>query len=378
MAEKKRKRVTTQDIADALQLSRNTVSKALNGNGLLADETRQRILLKARELGYKEAMYRMDAPESAVITADSGAGYDELWQRLAAQNKLEIALFTQNFPNQSHFAYPFIQQFQERLNRVRGKLSIFSLNGQSSLPPYFSADDYAAFLCVEMFDLELSRAILALQRPTLFADAHPDLDLSGQCADLLLMENRNVFETLCRSFIRSGETQFLFAGNRRHCRSFRERFDAFLLALTHAGLSPITDELSLDNGLGALPSVLSLLRRRTQDKNKKAVICAANDFIAIDIVRRVKAEAPDLLPFLLIIGFDDSYEAQIIEPNLTTVRIARDSMGKLAASLLLSRLKEPQMLSRSLYIESRIIYRDSAPCPSAVSCPEDHFPAYRS
>ena len=45
------KKVTIQDIADALGLSRNTVSKALNNTGVLAEETRQKILEKAAEMG---------------------------------------------------------------------------------------------------------------------------------------------------------------------------------------------------------------------------------------------------------------------------------------------------------------------------------------
>ena len=37
-------RVTIQDIANELQLSRNTVSKAINNTGVLADATREKIL----------------------------------------------------------------------------------------------------------------------------------------------------------------------------------------------------------------------------------------------------------------------------------------------------------------------------------------------
>ena len=45
-------KVTIQDIADALGLSRNTVSKAINNTGVLADATRDRIPAKAVEMGY--------------------------------------------------------------------------------------------------------------------------------------------------------------------------------------------------------------------------------------------------------------------------------------------------------------------------------------
>ena len=51
------KKVTIQDIADALNLSRNTVSKAINNSDGLADATRTMILEKAVEMGYKQFSY---------------------------------------------------------------------------------------------------------------------------------------------------------------------------------------------------------------------------------------------------------------------------------------------------------------------------------
>ena len=52
-----KKRVTIQDIADELGISRNTVSKAINNSDGLADGTREKILQKAIEMGYKHFSY---------------------------------------------------------------------------------------------------------------------------------------------------------------------------------------------------------------------------------------------------------------------------------------------------------------------------------
>ena len=68
-----KKKVTIQDIADALGISRNTVSKAINNSDGLAEATRQKILQKAVEMGYKQFSYVSSliglvpsAPEAAV------------------------------------------------------------------------------------------------------------------------------------------------------------------------------------------------------------------------------------------------------------------------------------------------------------------------
>ena len=50
-------RVTIQDIADALGISRNTVSKVLNQSDGIAQATRDKVLQKAIEMGYKQFSY---------------------------------------------------------------------------------------------------------------------------------------------------------------------------------------------------------------------------------------------------------------------------------------------------------------------------------
>lgn len=47
-----RKAITIKEIAEQLNLSRNTVSKALNGQ-YVPEKTRELVFSKAKELGYK-------------------------------------------------------------------------------------------------------------------------------------------------------------------------------------------------------------------------------------------------------------------------------------------------------------------------------------
>ena len=51
------KKTTIQDIADALGISRNTVSKAINNSDGIADATREKIVQKAIEMDYKQFSY---------------------------------------------------------------------------------------------------------------------------------------------------------------------------------------------------------------------------------------------------------------------------------------------------------------------------------
>ena len=51
-----RKRITMQQLANACELSRNTVSKVFNDRGAVPEATRKLVLQKARELGYYQPL----------------------------------------------------------------------------------------------------------------------------------------------------------------------------------------------------------------------------------------------------------------------------------------------------------------------------------
>ena len=99
-------KVTIQDIADELDISRNTVSKAINNSDGIAEATRDRILQKAMEMGYKQFSY-----VNAFFRPDPLSSLLEI-----PNNKGEIALLTSAFLTQSHFASTFLDKFQREIS----------------------------------------------------------------------------------------------------------------------------------------------------------------------------------------------------------------------------------------------------------------------
>lgn len=72
-----REKVTIQDIADALGISRNTASKALNGTNGIPDETRNKVIKKAIELKYKQFAFM-----------DTECSIKKLWKHRFIDRKL--------------------------------------------------------------------------------------------------------------------------------------------------------------------------------------------------------------------------------------------------------------------------------------------------
>ena len=103
-----KKRITVQDIADELGLSRNTVSKAINGTGNVSAETRNLIFQKAAELGYKQfSLIQSSEPEPKPLA------------------NREIALFTRSVPGTQHLSSTLLDSFQKKISTLGYRLTIY-------------------------------------------------------------------------------------------------------------------------------------------------------------------------------------------------------------------------------------------------------------
>jgi LacI family transcriptional regulator len=99
-------KVTIQDIADALGVSRNTVSKAINNTGVLAEATRQKVLEKAIEMGYKQFSYVASVASLSSFSSDT------------PEVTGEIALLTTRIISKSHFASLMFDKVHEELAQI--------------------------------------------------------------------------------------------------------------------------------------------------------------------------------------------------------------------------------------------------------------------
>lgn len=346
------KKVTIQDIADALGISRNTVSKAINNSDGLADATRKRILQKAMEMGYKQFSY-------AASLAQDGT-YPPFFPAETLGDVGEIALFTTNAFRSNHFAALMLDRLKQELSQFGYILSIHHVDRenltQHTLPVTFIKERCGAIICIEMFDWSYDEMICGLGLPVLFVDGPHKRSGKLLPADQLYMENTMGITQLVNDMIGKGKRRIGFIGDYEHCQSFYERYTAFRCAMLMAGV-PVDEAFCIKetfyNDLLASLSALSEL--------PDLFICA-NDFIAVDAVQILRKLDKSVPEHILIAGFDDAPESRIVTPALTTVHIHTQIMAYTAAHLLMTRIKEPSLDYRIVHTETELIYRDSTKC----------------
>ncbi|ADO55031.1 substrate-binding domain-containing protein [Paenibacillus polymyxa] len=342
----KKEKVTIQDIADALGISRNTASKAINGSDSIPVDTRNKVIKKAIELKYKQFAY---------VETDS----------IIPRNQGNIALFTCNLPNSSHFGSFLISGLEKRISAEGYNLSIHIVRENETqagtLPNNFEASKVDGIICIEMFDPQYSELVTSLGLPTIFIDCSVDIFCPDLKADLLLMENEHSVYFVTKSLIDRGFARIGFAGDYKHCKSFNERWVGYNRALIEAGLSVDLSCCIVDQdrnffsesdwmdkqleGMSALPS---------------AFVCA-NDFIAVSVMKALKNKNLKIPEDIAVFGFDNAPESRIVEPHLSTVHIYNNEMGITAAEMLLARVKDPSRPYQITHIRTEPIFRESTP-----------------
>lgn len=370
-----RERVTIQDIASALGLSRNTVSKAINNTGLVADSTRAAVLKKAAEMGYKQFSYlKVSSPGSAGgpvsmnLSVDPAADSDNKASAPPSQGPTEIAFLTTGRLDNSHFGSPMLDLICHEMSLVGYSVTIYRLLPADiaalRVPDGIRPTRTAGIICAELLDPDYCRMAADLGYPIIFVDFPVYTEEDTPDADILLMDNEKCITSFIRQMKEKGYSRFGFMGDRFHCRSFFERYRGFRNALETYGLTydpaisleerfeaPEFDDyetfiLYLKNRLQAMPSL------------PDAFICA-NDFNAVDLITALRGVGKRIPEDVMILGFDDSPQSRIITPTMSTVHIHSQTMGILAVRMLLSRMKEPDMYSYTIHAETTLVLRAS-------------------
>jgi LacI family transcriptional regulator len=91
-----------------------------------------------------------------------------------------------------------------------------------------------------------------------------------------------------------------------------------------------------------------------------------NDMAAIGAIRALHDAQLSVPQDISIIGFDDVPQAAFQTPSLTTIRQPLHEMGKLAAQLLLERLRSPDVIAQEVAVKPRLIVRETT-CPPRQS-----------
>ena len=338
-----KKKVTLQDIADMAGVSRNTVSKILNGRYTGSERTKDRVLNLIKENNYKGMGQMVDKDERSDIKT--------------------ILLLSHRELAKSGFFLPLVNEIQRNVE-FRGHTLMFYGIGQEELdrqqiPQVIANRQVDGIMCIEIFHRLFIEKLVSCHIPTVFLEFHYDLwSIQGKY-DVVLMNNEYPVHMLMNRLISHGYTKIGFVGDFTHCRGFYERYQGYCNALRDHNIPPMPQfciNYADAEGYGQEGKLRKCLKVMPSLPD---VFVAANDSIAINLMSILQEWGIKIPQEVQIVSFDNIKEAVYVKPSLTTVNSDTDELSRNVVGCLFQRMANPQRARNVVYVDSEVIYRQS-------------------
>lgn len=332
--------VTIQDIANTLGLSRNTVSKALNGKHVPI-KTRNAVISAAIEMGYKG--YKLAA-------ASEGALGHKRFVILSTRLLMNITFFIS-----------VLRGIEEALMDYDIDLVQFSITGSASFSKfkrYLADAKVDGIICMEFFEPAYIAELLEQGTPLVFFDFPLYHSALRGSYDIVLTESQDAIKNYCIQLIQEEKCRtFGFVGDHLHCRSFYERFVGMKEALFLSGL-PVDLQYSIlaDDKMYSPDKLADAL---DQLPGLPDCFIAANDSVALNLLAALKSRKIHVPRDVKVVGFDNNPKAAHITPLLTSFNVDKIALGRKLTTLLLDRVSNPTQANQIIHIASKVIVRSS-------------------
>lgn len=329
-------KVTLQTIADKLQVSRNTVSKALNDHADVAEETKQLIYNTAVELGYKKIGILQKKELHIQKQREEEARKD--------MNR-SIAFLSYGLQVEGSYWSHILKGIEavareDGYNIILGSISPED-EEQLILPNCVTNGSIEGIVLMGSLNQDYVQKVIKSQIPTVLIDTYAEKYHDRFGADIIMVNNEESTRKLTEHLISQGIEDIGFIGDITYSKSFQERWEGYLGAMNGAGLTINRDYCIIHKEAFHYQhkeAIEEEVQRMT--KLPRGLVCA-NDRIAINVIRALKARGVSVPEDVAIVGFDDIDEAKIIEPSLTTVNISKGDLGRRTMDELLWRIKHP-------------------------------------
>ena len=333
----KNEKITMQQIADRLGVTKVSVSKALNGQPGISGKLREEIVKTAKELGYRKKRSTANARHS----------------RLAFVTPKRFFLENENF-------YTTIFYYLNRICQSSGwSLSSFVIDsgeeGSAKLPETLTSDLFDGVFIAGEMETPFVEKVVGLSLPVVLIDFYePSLDL-----DCIVTDNFYLGYCATDYLIRKGHREIGFVGDTRETSNIMDRYYGYRKALTLAGL-PVRDEWHLVNNDPR--TGVYTLDYRLPDPLPSAFVCHC-DMAAYFLMQSMRKEGYSVPQDVSVISFDNTSLSRATTPALSTFDIDRREIARRAFEQMLLRISESGRQSERIYIENRLIERGSVEVP---------------
>jgi len=304
------------DVARVARVSTATVSRAINETGAVSEATRRKVMRAVQKLHYYPnaharslALGRSD--QIGLLVSDiANPFFPELVkaiERDAYQRGFEVILAETDYDH-------------ERLAK--------------SVRRFLERDVAGVIIMASEVDVPLVAGLARRRVPLVFLD----LEVTGQGTSTVSVDYGRGIDEAVHHLADLGHLELAYVSGPSSLTSAAKRLKAFRAAVTRyigPGAHPSVHDgdFRLESGLRAGAKILAARPRPT-------AVLAANDLMALGVMKASRAEGLSIPRDLSVVGFDDIAFASLADPPLSTVCLPREALARGATAALINSLDE--------------------------------------
>jgi LacI family transcriptional regulator len=329
--------VRQREIAERAGVSVSTVSRVLSGSAGIGPGLRARVLEAATQLGHPFSDHVGSLRHVGLFVSN--------WRSLSKSQP-------------SHLFHADILTGAEAECRARGiQLSYTVIDRQSDnealIRERVERGHLDALLFFDLDDRTLLVRILSFGLPIVVINAeHP-----GVPVDIVVPDNEGGAHLAAHHLMENGHRRILSIVQLQR-RTRARRAHAFRAALAAAGLDDDPDLILVPRPGGESAGEELLGRLNTKAPDFTAIFCW-DDTAAVHVLRALQSKGYDVPRDISVIGFNDLSFAAFLSPALTTIRIEREELGRVAVRRLVERAQDPSLTPVQFNVATRLIERQS-------------------
>lgn len=327
-------RSTLEQIAELSGVSRSTVSRVVNDDPRVSEETREHVLDVLRRERYRPnlAARGLASGTTNVIAAVMPGGVEILSDPFFANLLHGMAVAADE---RDHFVMLSLGEsgFRHTVDEVARQGVVAGI--------IFSAGQV---------DDPLLEPLVASETPMVSVGRSDDRRVS-----FVDVDNRGSAQQMVSHLLRLGHRRVATIAGPSFAPAAADRLNGYQAAIGAFGLR-VDESLIYESDFSEAGGRVAM---RALIEHRPDAVFAASDRLAAGALNEIRAAGLRVPDDIALVGFDDMPSAAEMEPPLTTVRQRPEKLGEAALSMLLDRIAAPASPSQRLILPTELIVRAS-------------------
>lgn len=326
--------VTMKDIAQKLNVSSVTVSKALNDKDGVSEELKEKIKQLADEMGYR---------------------YNTLAKSMKDGRSYNVCvIIPERFTGMAQSFYLKVYQSIAQILEEKSYYGIIHIlpkedEEQLKLPRIYHERRVDGFIMLGQPSKGYIDLMQSVEMPLVFLDFYDE----NNHVDAVITDNFYGAYDITNYLIQQGHRDIAYVGNLFSTSSIQDRFLGYYKSLLEHKIHLRQEYIISDRDDEGV-----FIDFELPEKLPTAFVCNC-DQVAHLLMERLQRDGYRIPEDFSVVGFDNDIYATLTKPELTTVEVDIDEMAKTAVKFICEKMEKSEVMFGRVAVKGKIIYRDS-------------------